>query len=55
VAEIEAAVAEALASLEALRRREMIPQLILRAVRTELASRPNTDPTRRSLTRPLPS
>lgn len=53
VAEIEAAVADALGALEAIGRREMIPQLVLRTVRTELASRTTTDPTRRPLVRPL--
>jgi hypothetical protein len=55
VAEIESAVEDALAALEPLGRRELIPQLVLRSVRADLAGRTRTDPIRRPLHRPLTS
>ncbi|HKH06117.1 MAG TPA: hypothetical protein VKA65_13195 [Acidimicrobiales bacterium] len=55
VAEIQVAIEDALAALEPLARRELIPQLVLRAVRTDLQGRTGTDPTRRPLVRPLTS
>ena len=54
-ADIQSAIEDALAALEPLGRRELIPQLVLRAVRTDLAGRDTTDPTRRPLHRPLTS
>jgi hypothetical protein len=55
VADIQAAIEDALAALEPLGRRELIPQLVLRAARTELADYGRPDPTRRPLHRPLTS